>query len=163
MPYTSLLREGRIRYHRVDPQELGEELALARARLSDAEVDGVSDDMRYICAYEAAHAAARAVMHAEGYRTTSGPGHHAGAFEFLALVDNGRWASEAEYLDDCRKLRNTALYGHVGVASEHDRDSLVRAARDLVADVRDWLAERGLLAPDEPADDTAPPDPTDSL
>jgi len=146
MPYGELLDDGRIRPHRFRRRDLEGYMALAESRLPDADLAGMSTDVKYMLAYDAIHSAARAVMAAEGYRATHQPGgHHAAMFEFLERVADGRWQPQAEQFDDARKKRNKAAYERFGLVSDTEAEQLLEAARVFLAEVRDWLQSKGIL------------------
>lgn len=75
MPYERLLREGRIRHHRTNPQEIASLFQVVERDLADAAITALSADRRFATAYNAALQAATAVMYSEGYRA-HGTGHH---------------------------------------------------------------------------------------
>lgn len=81
MPYARLLAEGRIRPHELTiaecKQRVAELLRLAERDLLDAGITQRPADGRHNSAYEAARAAADAVLVAEGYRRAGGEGQHA--------------------------------------------------------------------------------------
>jgi len=81
-------------------------------------------------------------MTAEGYRRGRGEGQHVVVFDFLALVEEGRFAREAALFDRARRLRNVTQYERAGVVSPSAADDALRAARGFVAEVRCWLVDR---------------------
>ena len=94
MPYDGLLSERRIRrltFHedqrRKDIETL---LSLARRELADSNVEPLSSDGRYEHAYSAVRALAEAVMVAEGFRPSGGPGQHEVLFTFIGQVPAAR-------------------------------------------------------------------------
>jgi hypothetical protein len=62
MPYERLLREGRIRRHRTNPQEIAGLFRVMERDLADAAITALSADRRFATAYNAALQAATAVM-----------------------------------------------------------------------------------------------------
>jgi uncharacterized protein (UPF0332 family) len=145
-PYSVLETEGRIRSLALTAEErqrrIEELLAVADRELADAGLHGRSPDGRHNGAYAAARAAAEAVMAAEGYRRGSGEGQHAALFDFLRLVEAGRFSQEAAFFDRARRLRNVTEYERAGVISPSGADDALRAAREFVAEVRRWLQEK---------------------
>jgi len=135
----------------------------ARERLDSAALDGVATDVRHNLAYDAARSAAQGVMMAEGYRSAMAAGHHQALFEFLTVVAEGRWEREADYFDKARRRRNRSEYGRFGLISAKGADDMLATADEFVAEVREWLGERGLLEPQSSESDDAPQDATDSL
>jgi len=125
-------------------------------------VEGVPREVRHNLAYDAVRSAAQAVMYAEGFRATAGTGQHEAVFKFLAEVDDGRWQDEAGYFDISREKRNRSEYGSYGQITESEATELATVAERFLSEVREWLAERGMIEPDEPTDSAASKDPTHS-
>jgi len=144
MAYDDLLRDGRVRRHSVESDDIIAALTIAQARLGDAGVKGLSNDGRFVFAYDAARAAAEAVMGTEGYRPVAGSGHHETVFRFLRVAAGGRWATEAAEFEQARRKRNAAEYDEWGLITETEADRLLSAARLFVEDVAKWIvATRG--------------------
>jgi uncharacterized protein (UPF0332 family) len=145
MPYGKLLDEGRIRRHELTAaecsQRIAELLTLADRDLIDAGIAQRPADGRHNSAYEAARAAADAMLVAEGYRRAGGEGQHAVLFDFLALVGSGEFAVEASYFQKARRLRNKTHYDKAGIVSEASAAGTLRNARMLVDTVRQWLRD----------------------
>ena len=143
MPYGRLVTEGRIRPHELTTEEcrqrIAELLALADRDLLDAGITQRPADGRHNSAYEAARAAADAVLVAEGYRRAGGEGQHAVLFEFLALIDENEFATEAEYFQKARRLRNKTHYDKAGIISESSATGTVRNAREFIRKLRQWI------------------------
>jgi hypothetical protein len=49
---------------------------------------------------------------------------------------------DANYLDSCRKKRNTVEYDYVGGASREDARELLEFTNELRQEVREWLRDR---------------------
>lgn len=75
LPYSHLLREGRIRKHRTNAQEITSLFEVVKRDLADASLPELSPDRRFATAYNAVLQAAKAIMYCQGYRT-KGSGHH---------------------------------------------------------------------------------------
>ena len=138
MPYERLLREGCIRHHRTNPQEITSLFQVVERDLADAAITALSADRRFATAYNAALQAATAVMYSEGYRA-HGAGHHSTAFEFLKEAMGPDIASLADYFDDCRRKRNRADYMGAGYISVTEAEDLLREAREFAAQARAWI------------------------
>ena len=138
MPYERLLREGRIRRHRTNLQEIAGLFQVVERDLADAAVTALSADRRFATAYNAALQAATAVMYNEGYRA-HGIGHHSTTFEFLKEAIGPEMSALADYLDDRRRKRNRADYAGAGYISVTEAEDLLREARELADQVRVWI------------------------
>ena len=162
MPYSDLLREHKIRRGRRSRSEITAALAGARQRLRSAGIEANGLDVRHNLAYEAVRVLAQVVMAAEGYRAAMAAGQHQVIFEFLARVDAGRWEREADYFDKARLRRNVSEYQQFGLISAKRTDDLIAAAEQFLAEVREWLAERGMIEEQGSSDDRSS-DSTDTL
>lgn len=138
MSYDLLLREGRIRPHRTNRQEIASLFQVVERDLADAAITALSADRRFATAYNAGLQAATALMYSEGYRAQSF-GHHATVFEFLDEAlgnDADQWAS---YFDDCRRKRNRADYVGVGGISTTEVEDLLKDANAFTVLARQWI------------------------
>jgi uncharacterized protein (UPF0332 family) len=138
MPYERLLREGRIRRHRSNPQEIASLFQVVERDLADAAIRALSADRRFATAYNAVLQAATAVMYSEGYRA-HGLGHHSTTFGFLKEAIGPSITSLADYFDDCRRKRNRADYVGAGYISVTEAEGLLTEARKFAAQVRTWI------------------------
>jgi len=138
MPYERLLRDGRIRSHQTNRQEIASLFKVVERDLADAAIRALSADRRFATAYNAALQAATAVMYSEGYRAHGG-GHHAVVFAFLGEAMGSDMAQLADYFDDCRRKRNRADYVGAGSISTTEADDLLREASDFAVAARQWV------------------------
>ena len=138
MPYERLLRNGRIRDHRTNRQEIAGLFQVVERDLADAAIPALSADRRFATTYNAALQATTAVMYCEGYRAHS-LGHHSTAFEFLKEAMGAEVASLADYFDDCRRKRNRADYVGVGSISTTETEDLLKEARTFASLARAWI------------------------
>jgi hypothetical protein len=98
--------------------------------LTDARVDGLSTDRRFIIACEAAVALATIPLCASGFRT-EGIGHHHTTFLTLPLVMGEDMADLASYFDACRAKRNLSAYDRTGGTSETEVEDILAAVTEL--------------------------------
>jgi len=138
MPYKRLLREGRIRRHRTNWQEIASLFQVVERDLADAAITALSADRRFATAYNAALQAATAVMYSEGYRA-HGIGHHSTTFEFLKEAMSPGITSLADYFDDCRRKRNRADYIGAGYISMTEAEDLLREVKEFAAQAQAWI------------------------
>jgi hypothetical protein len=52
-----------------------------------------------------------------------------------------QWQDDADYLETCRRERDTAEYDRAGVATEQDATELVTFCEELRQEVIDWLKQ----------------------
>ncbi|MFH1920379.1 MAG: hypothetical protein ABIP48_10905, partial [Planctomycetota bacterium] len=87
---------------------------------------------------------------ASGYRVPKGQGHHKYGIDSLRLTLGNQWSSTADHLERCSRLRGQGMYQRIGVVSKQDADDLLNTAKQLRADVIDWLKTNfpALVPPD---------------
>ncbi|MDZ4190202.1 MAG: hypothetical protein U1D25_19135 [Hydrogenophaga sp.] len=101
----NLVRIGQLKAEPRNPAEFKRMLDMARTRLADAQLVGVSREGRFTSAYNAAHAAALAALRWHGYRSEN-------RFTvFQCLTHTVGWpASQWRVLDAAHQKRNMAEY-----------------------------------------------------
>src|SRR6266508_832377 len=109
-------------------------LGVARRELADAAVAGLSADGSFEHGYAAALTIATTVVRAHGERI-HGADHHRLTFVRFGEVANARWADVADYLQHCRRRRNSSVYDIAGSVSAKEAAELVAQTRRLFADV----------------------------
>ncbi|MDP2418445.1 MAG: hypothetical protein Q8M33_13300 [Hydrogenophaga sp.] len=99
------MRIGQLKAEPRNPAEFKRLLDMARTRLADAQLVGVSREGRFTSAYNAAHAAALAALRWHGYRSEN-------RFTvFQCLTHTVGWpASQWRVLDAAHQKRNMAEY-----------------------------------------------------
>jgi hypothetical protein len=111
---------------------------LARC-LSDCTVVGLSDEQRFIIAYDAARTLALMVVRAEGYRPKKFGGHY-NTFAGLEAADTAAFKTTADYLQICRMKRNDCEYAMAGSVTSTDADELVKAVTQFAVDAEAWIS-----------------------
>jgi uncharacterized protein (UPF0332 family) len=139
LPYSHLLREGRIRKHRTNAQEITSLFEVVKRDLADASLPELSPDRRFATAYNAVLQTTKAIMYCQGYRT-KGSGHHSTTFEFLGITLGAGFEALADYFDRCRVKRNIADYVGAGSISETEAEDLLEEARAFAQTARAWIA-----------------------
>lgn len=116
-------------------------LRVVDRNLRDADVPGISDDLRFQQAYEAVLILGTVVLNAAGYRTHGG-GHHWVTFESLReILDTGSHEM-LDYFQNCRTKRNVLAYDRAGETSATDARELLSEARRFSETVMAWLKTR---------------------
>ncbi len=101
----NLVRIKQLKTEPADQAEFDGLLSLAKRRLKDSQLDGLSEDGRFSLAYSAAHALALAALRWHGYRSDN----RYLVFQCLQHtlgLENAKW----RVLDKCHKQRNLAEY-----------------------------------------------------
>lgn len=126
----NLVRIGQLKAEPRNEAEVKRMLAMARTRLADAQVQSVSQEGRFISAYNAAHAAALAALRWHGYRSEN---RYA---VFQSLTHTLNWpAPRWRVLDAAHQKRNLAEYEGFLEVEESAIAELSELVTELIADV----------------------------
>lgn len=109
MNLRRLVELGRLQPHETTPEEIGKLRKLVQRRLVDARSHTISDDLRFLAAYDAARTLAKMVLAAAGWRP-SGVAQHFSTFHALPVILGEEHRELSAYFDDCRLKRNVAEY-----------------------------------------------------
>jgi hypothetical protein len=138
MSLENWLRSGYLSSHQATVAEVQKLFGLVDRELSDAAVQGLSADGRFMHAYDAALQLCKLALHVSGYEVGKMKGHHAYTINSLEFTV-GRQASEITYLSTCSTKRHQSLYDSAGVVSEQDAQDLLQTGSQLRAEVLRWL------------------------
>lgn len=130
-------RNGWLRPHKISRQEVVDLLGVVERDLKDARRD-VSIDWKFGIAYNASLQLCTILLTASGYRPDRLSAHHR-TLQSLPLILGPERNDDADYLDSCRKTRNTVEYDSAGVATEAGAKELIEFAERLREEVRAWL------------------------
>ncbi len=107
--------------------------------LGDAGIRGLSADGRFQHAYDAALQLCSIALRASGYQVAKGQGHHKYTIDSLRYTLGEKWAPIANHIEVCSRQRGLVMYERIDVVSQKDADDLLSTAKQLKADVVDWL------------------------
>ena len=130
---------GWFRAHQSSPQEIADLFAIVARDLADAS-GSISADWRFGIAYNAALKLCTILLHAAGYRPEKTLQHYR-SIAALPEILGAKWQDDADYLETCRRKRNTAEYDRAGVATEQDATELVAFCEELREEVLQWLTQ----------------------
>ena len=127
----NLVRIGQLKAEPRNAQEVNRMLAMAQTRLSDAKLNKLSLEGRFISAYNAAHAAALAALRWHGYRSENR------YTVFQCLAHTLGWpANRWRVLDTAHQKRNLAEYeGYLDV-EESTVAEMCALVQSLISDVQ---------------------------
>ncbi len=131
----NLVRIGQLKAEPRNVREVARMLALARTRLHDAQVAGLSLEGRFTSAYNAAHAAALAALRWHGYRSEN----RYTVFQCLSHTlgwPPARW----RVLDTAHQQRNLAEYEGYLEIEEATVAELIELIERLIVDVQQLTA-----------------------
>ena len=129
---------GWLRTHQSSRQEIKDLLSIVERDLRDSSEGGISADWRFGIAYNAALKLCTILLHASGYRPEKTLQHYR-TIQALPLILGESRREDTDYLDKCRIKRNTVEYDMAGAATDADAAELHDFAKELRADVMDWL------------------------
>lgn len=130
----NLVRIGQLKAEPRNVQEATRMLAMARTRLSDANLNKLSLEGRFTSAYNAAHAAALAALRWHGYRSENR------YTVFQCLTHTLGWpANRWRVLDAAHQKRNLAEYEGYLEVEESTVAEMCALVQSLIADVQKLL------------------------
>ena len=130
---------GWLRPHQTSPQEIADLLAIVERDLADAE-GNISADWRFGIAYNGVLKLCTILLQASGYRAEKNLQHYR-TIAALPLILGKQREDDADYLEVCRRKRNTTEYDRAGAATTEDASELVAFAKQLRTEVLDWLKQ----------------------
>jgi hypothetical protein len=139
MSWTTLLASKTVVPLPTTKAELDKLRSLDARSLNDVAAPGLSTDMRFILAYDAARSLALMVVRAAGYRPKKVGGHYN---TFLALeAADPAFAALSTYFDGCRIKRNASEYDFAGGVTDMDADGLLNAVKQFAQDSEAWISK----------------------
>jgi len=137
MTLATFLAEGRIRPRQYTRREIDNLIRIAERDLNDAAVEQLSNDRRFLLAYDAALKLATVPLNCAGYET-HGQGHHWITFQVLPELMGQDLEPVSIYLESCRTKRNVGTYDRSGELSETDAAELLEETQALNEKVQMW-------------------------
>jgi len=131
---------GWLRTEPTSRDEIANLLAIVDRDLQDSR-GPLSPDWQFGIAYNAALKLCTVLLRAEGYRPSHGLQHYRTLMAMPLILGKSK-TKNADYLDSCRKKRNTVEYDYVGGATEEDARELLDFTTQLRADVLTWLEDK---------------------
>jgi len=142
MNWKALLASGTVQPHKTSTKEIEGLRQLVARDLADAAVEGLSADRRFATAYNAVLQLSKMAIACDGYRVTSGPGHHQKSFEAVKAALGKTGAPLADYFETCRRKRNHIDYDASEVVTETEAEEMLEQAREFQELVERWIAKR---------------------
>ncbi len=125
--------------HKTSAGEISRYFALAERDLKDCQNIELSQDRRFLIAYQAALHCATAALAASGYRAARGDHHYRPIQSLEFTIESDR--KIIDKLDFFRKKRNTSEYDFAGAVSETELEEMIQLAHELKEAVIIWLKE----------------------
>ncbi len=144
MSLENWAKNGWLRPHQTNRQQIADLLAIVERDLADARNTSVSADWQFGIAYNAALKLCTILLYASGYRPEKNLAHYR-TLQALPLILGTDRDDDADYLDTCRAKRNTAEYDVAGTVSQSEADELREFAASLQTEVIEWLRSKHSL------------------
>ena len=141
MSWITLLSENRVAVEPSSKSELDHLRSIVDRCFSDMHVVGLSDEQRFIVAYDAARTLALMIVRAEGYRPKKFGGHF-NTFAGLQAADAAAFNTTGAYFQICRMKRNDSEYAMAGGITIAEADELVKSVTQFAIDVEGWISAR---------------------
>lgn len=138
MSLQKFAAKGWIRPHKSNRKEIGDLLDIVKRDLKDS-ASPISPDWRFGIAYNAALKLCTILLYAEGFRLDTKGSHHMRTIAMLPEILGPDRKADADYLDTCRRKRNTVEYNFAGAATDDDAKELIAFVHTLKKDVLNWL------------------------
>lgn len=140
MSLERLTDSNRLKREPTSTDEIKGLVEIVERSLRDASIEAISEDLRFIAAYNALLASSRIALRAAGYRTTNQAGHHVLTFETLQYTISAE-GCEIRKLKAYAHQRGTATYDAAGAISAGQLRGAIRSAEELHRRVMAWLHE----------------------
>jgi hypothetical protein len=129
-----------VKAHKTSASEIETHFAVVDRNMADAAIPQLSDDGRFLMAYNAAFHLSTIVLFASGFEA-HGDDHHKVTFSALPTAMGPQVTLHADYFDRCRRKRNNIQYDQVNVATKSESDELYKKVLQFETDVTDWLSK----------------------
>jgi hypothetical protein len=134
------LEMGILIKHDATVAEVRSLLGVVERELADAGVAGLSDEGRFIHAYDAGLLLCKLALHVSGFELQKrAAGHHSHWINSLEFTIGKAQKETLIHLSKSSNLRHISLYNQAGVVQKQDADDLLETARRLRTDVLDSL------------------------
>ena len=140
MSTYDFIKKGILVKQTTSKQEIHDLLEIVKRDLSDSSSKEVSYDWQFGIAYNAALKLANILVRASGFRV-KGQGHHMNVIAMIPNILGSLKKEDSEYLDTCRRKRNTVEYDSVGGATSADADELRNFVSEFQKEVLSWIKE----------------------
>lgn len=124
-------------------QEIEDLLNIVERDIEDSAQTEISYDWQFGIAYNAALKLANILVRASGFRV-KGQGHHMNVIAMIPLILGHHKKDDSDYVDTCRRKRNTVEYDCVGGATKEDVQELRDFVLEFQVEVIKWLKSKGL-------------------
>lgn len=134
------LKEDKLKKHSTSIEEISKLFKIIDRDLSDASIQGLSADRRFITAYNAVLQLTTVVLRANGLRTNPNKaGHHRISIDALPEILGSELLDLTSYFNSCRIKRHNCDYTNSGEISEKEAIEIITEAKSLKISVLKWI------------------------
>jgi hypothetical protein len=137
----NLIKIGVLEEEPFSQQEIDDLFQIVERDLNDSANTELSYDWQFGIAYNAALKLANILVRMSGYRV-KGQSHHMYTFAMIPKILGLDKKADADYLDTCRRKRNTVEYDYVGGASKEDVEELRKFTIEFKMIVEKWSSQK---------------------
>ena len=145
MSLEKLAQLGWYKREPTSPNEIADLFSIVDRCLTDLNVEGISDDLRFQAAYNGILTLTNIALRASGFRVSLGQGHHQRvieSLEYTLTTQDGdgreRWIRKIKAHS---QKRNTTSYDSAGGVSPNDLAQIIRDLPALRAQIETFLKE----------------------
>lgn len=136
------LKEDRLKSHSTSSEEISQLFKIIGRDLTDANIQGLSADRRFITAYNAILQLSTVVLRAYGLRTNPNKaGHHRISIDALPEILGPEIQDLTSYFNSCRIKRHNSDYTNSGEISEKEAIEIIKEAEKLKDFVLKWIKQ----------------------
>jgi len=127
MDLNNLLNQNKIIKHNTSKREIEDLLRVVERDIKDSSIQGLSNDRKFITAYNAILQATTILLYINGYKV-KGEGHHYYTFISARNFIDKTKEPLLSYFNACRSKRNTSDYDRTGVISDSETKEIIEEA-----------------------------------
>ena len=134
------LKEDKLKNHNTSADEISKLFKIIERDLSDAEIQGLSADRRFITAYNAILQLTTVVLRIYGLRTNPNKaGHHRISIDALPEILGSEFQDLTDYFNACRIKRHNCDYTSSGEISEKEAIEIITETKSFKTSVLKWI------------------------
>lgn len=143
MSIANLVKIGTLVEEETSNEEIKELLRMVERDIEDSSKTAISLDWQFGIAYNGALKLASILARASGVRA-KGNGHHMNTISIIPLILGKAKQKDANYLEACRKKRNTVEYEYIGGATAADVKEIQEFIQEFKEEVLAFIKEKGI-------------------
>ena len=119
-------KNGWLKIHRTSRDEIQNLLMIVKRDLKDSQVTEITNDWRFVIAYNAALNICTIALYSMGYKPSRSQSEHYRVIQSLVLTLGVEHEDIRDYLNNCRAKRNISDYDMAGTISINEVQELIK-------------------------------------